>query len=240
MPNSTPWRILIVEDDTSIHETVQSAFELKGHQHQVIACENGSEAVAVFLKTKPHVVILDWMLPGKDGIDVLKEIREESNVPIIMASAKTEVADVELALKLGADDYLKKPYGALEAVTKVEALMKLPDRSDERIVEIGDIRIDVSAYEVFRAGAKIMLTPLEFNLLLTIAEDPKHTFTREELLKKVWLHKNLNDEADFKGKVDTRLVNVHIQRLRSKIEENPDDPQIVTTVRGRGYKAGAL
>jgi two-component system response regulator MtrA len=157
-----------------------------------------------------------------------------------MASAKTEVADVELALKLGADDYLKKPYGALEAVTKVEALMKLPDRSDERIVEIGDIRIDVSAYEVFRAGAKIMLTPLEFNLLLTIAEDPKHTFTREELLKKVWLHKNLNDEADFKGKVDTRLVNVHIQRLRSKIEENPDEPQIVTTVRGRGYKAGAL
>jgi two-component system response regulator MtrA len=117
--------------------------------------------------------------------------------------------------------------------------MNVPERSDNTVVKIGPLTIDVSAYEVSRGSKQILLTPLEFNLLLTIAEDPKHTFTREELLKKVWLHKNLNDEGDFKGKIDTRLVNVHIQRLRSKIEENPDDPQIVTTVRGRGYKAGA-
>jgi two-component system response regulator MtrA len=240
MPNSSPWRILIVEDDTTIHGMVENAFALRNKSDEIFACENGEDALSVFKKVKPHAVILDWMLPGKDGIDILKEIRLESNVPIIMASAKTEIDDVDLAISLGADGYLKKPYGAREALTMVEALMKLPERGDNRMVEIGDIKIDVSAYEVYRAGAKILLTPLEFNLLLTIAEDPKHTFTREELLKKVWLHKNLNEESDFKGKVDTRLVNVHIQRLRSKIEENPDEPQIVTTIRGRGYKAGAF
>jgi len=117
-------------------------------------------------------------------------------------------------------------------------VLNRPERTDNTVVRIGPIEIDVSAYEVRRNGVKILLTPLEFNLLLTIAEEPKHTFTREELLKKVWLHKNLNEQADFKGKIDTRLVNVHIQRLRSKIEENPDDPKILATVRGRGYKAG--
>ena len=240
MPNSSPWRILVVEDDTTIHEMVAQAFELRKQNDVVIACENGDDAMAVFRKVKPHVVILDWMLPGKEGIEILKEIRAESNVAVIMASAKTDIEEVDLAFAHKVDGYLKKPYGAREALSMVEALMKLPERVDEKMVELGDIRIDVSAYEVYRGDAKIMLTPLEFNLLLTIAEDPKHTFTREELLKKVWLHKNLSDETEFKGKVDTRLVNVHIQRLRSKIEENPDDPQIVTTVRGRGYKAGSF
>jgi two-component system response regulator MtrA len=195
--------------------------------------------VRVFKEAKPDVVILDWMLPGKDGLEILQELVALANTPVIMASAKTEVEDVERALDLGADDYIKKPYGGKELIRTITAVMNLPERSDNTIVEIGPLTIDVSAYEVTRGGKQILLTPLEFNLLLTIAEDPKHTFTREELLKKVWLHKNLNEEGDFKGKIDTRLVNVHIQRLRSKIEENPDEPQIVTTVRGRGYKAGA-
>jgi two-component system response regulator MtrA len=195
--------------------------------------------VRVFQDTKPDVVILDWMLPGKDGLEILQELVALANTPVIMASAKTEVEDVERALDLGADDYIKKPYGGKELIRTITAVMNVPERSDNTIVEIGPLTIDVSAYEVTRGNKQILLTPLEFNLLLTIAEDPKHTFTREELLKKVWLHKNLNEEGDFKGKIDTRLVNVHIQRLRSKIEENPDEPQIVTTVRGRGYKAGA-
>ncbi|MBP6043657.1 MAG: response regulator transcription factor [Rhodoluna sp.] len=233
------WKFLIVEDDRSILETVQAALQLKGHE--VVTCEDGSLAMDVFRKSKPDLVILDWMLPGKDGIEILKEIVAESSVPVVMASARTDEEEVSLALdKFGAADYAFKPYNTAELVLRATRLLKLVERNESDNVQIGPIAIDVSAYEVSRGGSKISLTPLEFNLLLTIAEDPKHTFTREELLKKVWLHKNLGDETDFKGKVDTRLVNVHIQRLRSKIEENPDDPQIVTTVRGRGYKAGAF
>jgi len=215
----------------------QTTLEVAGHR--VVTCDSGTDAVRVFQDTKPDVVILDWMLPGKDGLEILQELVALANTPVIMASAKTEVEDVERALDLGADDYIKKPYGGKELIRTITAVMNVPERSDNTIVEIGPLTIDVSAYEVTRGSKQILLTPLEFNLLLTIAEDPKHTFTREELLKKVWLHKNLNEEGDFKGKIDTRLVNVHIQRLRSKIEENPDEPQIVTTVRGRGYKAGA-
>jgi two-component system response regulator MtrA len=238
MPNSTPWKFLIVEDEVEMLEQVKNLLEMKGHA--VVACEDGTQAMDVFRKSKPDLVILDWMLGVKQGIEILKEIVAESSVPVIMATAKTDDEDFNLAMDLGAADYMFKPYNTSELVIRATRLLKRLEGSGNRTVEIGDIRIDVSAYEVFRGGAKILLTPLEFNLLLTIAEDPKHTFTREELLKKVWLHKNLNDETDFKGKVDTRLVNVHIQRLRSKIEENPDEPQIVTTVRGRGYKAGTF
>jgi two-component system response regulator MtrA len=231
------WKILVVEDEKLMLEMAQTTLEVAGHT--VVTCDSGADAVRVFQDTKPDVVILDWMLPGKDGLEILQELVALTNTPVIMASAKTEVEDVERALDLGADDYIKKPYGGKELIRTITAVMKVPERSDNTIVEIGPLTIDVSAYEVTRGNKHILLTPLEFNLLLTIAEDPKHTFTREELLKKVWLHKNLNEEGDFKGKIDTRLVNVHIQRLRSKIEENPDEPQIVTTVRGRGYKAGA-
>ena len=231
------WKILVVEDEKLMLEMAQATLEIAGHS--VVTCESGADAVDVFQASKPDVVILDWMLPGKDGLEILQEIVALSNTPVIMASAKTEVEDVERALELGADDYIKKPYGGKELVRRITAVMNLPERSDNTIGHIGPFTIDVSAYEVTRGSTQILLTPLEFNLLLTIAEEPKHTFTREELLKKVWLHKNLSEESDFKGKVDTRLVNVHIQRLRSKIEANPDDPQIVTTVRGRGYKAGA-
>ncbi|MEN9342930.1 MAG: hypothetical protein RIR24_517 [Actinomycetota bacterium] len=231
------WKILVVEDEKLMLEMAQTTLEVAGHS--VVTCDSGADAVKVFESSKPDVVILDWMLPGKDGLEILQELVAISNTPVIMASAKTEVEDVERALDLGADDYIKKPYGGKELIRTITAVMKVPERSDNTVVKIGPLTIDVSAYEVTRGSKQIQLTPLEFNLLLTIAEDPKHTFTREELLKKVWLHKNLNDEGDFKGKIDTRLVNVHIQRLRSKIEENPDDPQIVTTVRGRGYKAGA-
>lgn len=231
------WKILVVEDEKLMLEMAQATLEIAGHS--VVTCESGADAIEIFQASKPDVVILDWMLPGKDGLEILQEIVAISNTPVIMASAKTEVEDVERALEFGADDYIKKPYGGKELVRRITAVMKLPVRSDNAVVHIGPLTIDVSAYEVTRGSTQILLTPLEFNLLLTIAENPKHTFTREELLKKVWLHKNLSEENDFKGKVDTRLVNVHIQRLRSKIEENPDDPQIVTTVRGRGYKAGA-
>ncbi len=229
-------KVLLIEDEKPIQQIVRDTLELAGHE--LITCDTGDEAIDFFHKVKPDVVVLDWMLPGKDGLEILKELVAISQTPVIMASAKTDDDDIDLVFKSGAADYVKKPYGGKELLNKIQYLAAKPVREDSSIVRIGVLEIDVSAYEVRRNGVKILLTPLEFNLLLTIAEDPKHTFTREELLKKVWLHKNLNEQTDFKGKIDTRLVNVHIQRLRSKIEENPDDPKIVATVRGRGYKAG--
>lgn len=229
-------KILVIEDERDMLEVVKDVLSAAGHT--VFTCETGTDAMEMFRDKKPDVVVLDWQLPGKDGLEILQEIVAESQTPVIMASAKTNVEDVDRALDLGAADYIKKAYGGKELLSKIKSVLNRPVREDASIVKIGPIDIDVSAYEVRRNGVKILLTPLEFNLLLTIAEDPKHTFTREELLKKVWLHKNLNEQTDFKGKIDTRLVNVHIQRLRSKIEENPDEPKIVATVRGRGYKAG--
>ncbi|MFM6978333.1 MAG: response regulator transcription factor [Micrococcales bacterium] len=229
-------KILVIEDEQDMLDMVVTVLTAAGHT--VETCTTGDDAMDIFRENNPDVVVLDWQLPGKDGLEILQEIVAESQVPVIMASAKTNVEDVDRALDLGAADYIKKAYGGKELLSKIKSVLNRPERTDNTFVRVGPIEIDVSAYEVRRNGVKILLTPLEFNLLLTIAEDPKHTFTREELLKKVWLHKNLNEQADFKGKIDTRLVNVHIQRLRSKIEENPDDPKIVATVRGRGYKAG--
>lgn len=229
-------KILVIEDEQDMLDMVVTVLSAAGHT--VSTCTNGSEAMEKFHSAKPDVVILDWQLPGKDGLEILQEMVAISQTPVIMASAKTNIEDVDMALDLGAADYIKKAYGGKELLAKISSVLNRPERTDNTLIKIGPIEIDVSAYEVRRNGQKILLTPLEFNLLLTIAEDPKHTFTREELLKKVWLHKNLNEQSDFKGKIDTRLVNVHIQRLRSKIEENPDDPKIVATVRGRGYKAG--
>ena len=229
-------KILVIEDEQDMLDMVVTVLSAAGHT--VSTCINGSEAMDKFHSAKPDVVILDWQLPGKDGLEILQEMVAISQTPVIMASAKTNIEDVDMALDLGAADYIKKAYGGKELLAKITSVLNRPERTDNTLIKIGPIEIDVSGYEVRRNGQKILLTPLEFNLLLTIAEDPKHTFTREELLKKVWLHKNLNEQSDFKGKIDTRLVNVHIQRLRSKIEENPDDPKIVATVRGRGYKAG--
>lgn len=229
-------KILVIEDEQDMLDMVVTVLSAAGHT--VATCTTGSDAMDKFHSSKPDVVILDWQLPGKDGLEILQEMVAISQTPVIMASAKTNIEDVDMALDLGAADYIKKAYGGKELLAKITSVLNRPERTDNTLIKIGPIEIDVSAYEVRRNGQKILLTPLEFNLLLTIAEDPKHTFTREELLKKVWLHKNLNEQSDFKGKIDTRLVNVHIQRLRSKIEENPDDPKIVATVRGRGYKAG--
>ena len=230
------WKILVVEDEQPVLDMAEMWLGNAGHK--VITCVDGNLALEVFKKSKPDIVVLDWQLPGIQGIDLLPQMLEIANVPILMASAKTDIEEVERALELGAVDYIKKSYGGKELVAKVNAVMNRPERKDNTRIIIGPIEIDVSAYEVRRNGQRIQLTPLEFNLLLTIAETPDHTFTREELLKEVWGHKNLPDPNESKTKVDTRLVNVHIQRLRSKIETDPNDPQIVTTVRGRGYKAG--
>ena len=191
---------------------------------------DGTEAVERFRQMKPDLVLLDVMLPGLDGIEVCEIIRHESGVPIIMLTARTDTRDVVRGLEAGADDYVVKPFKSVELIARIRARLREPQQDQAETLRIGDLTIDVSAHEVRRGADPISLTPLEFDLLAILARKPQQVFTREVLLEKVW---------GYQYKADTRLVNVHVQRLRAKIEQDPDHPTIVTTVRGVGYRAGA-
>jgi len=196
---------------------------------EALFCDSGEAALAKVRETKPDVVLLDLMLPGKDGIEVCREIRAESDVPIVMLTAKTDTVDVVLGLESGADDYVVKPFKPKELVARIRARLRRVDQAIPETLRIGDLVIDVPGHSVKRDGVPIPLTPLEFDLLVCLARKPWQVFNREELLEQVW---------GYRHAADTRLVNVHVQRLRSKIEKDPEHPQIVVTVRGVGYKAG--
>ena len=221
-------RILVVDDDTSLSEMLTIVLRNEGFETAVIA--DGSQALTAVRELRPDLVLLDLMLPGMNGIDVCRVLRSDSGVPIVMLTAKTDTVDVVLGLESGADDYIMKPFKPKELVARVRARLRRNEDEPAEMLSIADIEIDVPAHKVTREGVQVSLTPLEFDLLVALARKPRQVFTREVLLEQVW---------GYRHPADTRLVNVHIQRLRSKIEENPDDPQIVTTVRGRGYKAGA-
>jgi two-component system response regulator MtrA len=192
-------------------------------------CANGDRALAEFRDYRPDVVLLDLMLPGKDGIDVCKEIRAESGVPIVMLTAKSDTVDVVVGLESGADDYIVKPFKPKELVARIRARVRRFEEPAPEALSIGDLSIDVAGHVVVRDGTPIALTPLEFDLLVCLARKPWQVFTREVLLEQVW---------GYRHAADTRLVNVHVQRLRSKVEHDPENPEIVVTVRGVGYKAG--
>ena len=192
-------------------------------------CPTGDQALAVFRDFRPDLVLLDLMLPGKDGLDVCREIRAESGTPIVMLTAKSDTVDVVLGLESGADDYVVKPFKPKELIARVRARVRKYDAEPPESLQIGDLRIDVAGHRVSRDDTPISLTPLEFDLLVCLARKPWQVFTREVLLEQVW---------GYRHAADTRLVNVHVQRLRSKIEHDPEHPEIVVTVRGVGYKAG--
>ena len=192
-------------------------------------CPTGDQALAVFREFRPDLVLLDLMLPGKDGLDVCREIRAESGTPIVMLTAKSDTVDVVLGLESGADDYVVKPFKPKELIARVRARVRKYDAEPPESLQIGDLRIDVAGHRVTRDDTPISLTPLEFDLLVCLARKPWQVFTREVLLEQVW---------GYRHAADTRLVNVHVQRLRSKIEHDPEHPEIVVTVRGVGYKAG--
>jgi two-component system response regulator MtrA len=191
-------------------------------------CDDGSKAQGIFKETKPDLVLLDLMLPGIDGIEVCKRIRSESGVPIVMLTARGDTLDVVKGLESGADDYIVKPFKPKELVARIKARLRKDDLKAELLV-LADLTIDVVGHSVKRNGKEISLTPLEFDLLLALARKPWQVYTREQLLTDVWHYRN---------PADTRLVNVHVQRLRSKVEHDPENPEIVMTVRGVGYKAG--
>jgi len=219
-------KILVIDDDNALREMVGIVLSAAGFTPEY--CPDGDQALEKFKQFEPDLVLLDVMLPGKDGIAVCREIRNIAGTPIIMLTAKTETTDVVLGLEAGADDYIVKPFEPSVLTARIKARLR-PMTSLEEAVTIGPLTLDVVGHQVLKNGSQISLTPLEFNLLLTLAQKPKQVFTREMLLEKVW---------GYHYKADTRLVNVHVQRLRSKIEEDPDNPKIVSTVRGIGYRAG--
>ncbi len=221
-------RILVVDDDVALAEMVGIVLRAEGFEP--LFCSHGDEALEAFRSGKPDLVLLDLMLPGKDGTEICRLIRAESGVPIVMLTAKSDTVDIVVGLESGADDYIPKPFKAKELIARVRARLRHNEQPSPEQLVIGDLRIDVAGHRVSRAAELIALTPLEFDLLVALARKPWQVFTRETLLEKVW---------GYRHAADTRLVNVHVQRLRSKIEHDPEHPEIVVTVRGVGYKAGA-
>ncbi len=221
-------RILVVDDDTALAEMIGIVLRTEGFEPSF--CADGSGALDAFREVKPDLVLLDLMLPGIDGIEVCNRIRSESGVPIIMLTAKTDTSDVVKGLESGADDYMVKPFNPKELVARIRTRLRPASTNSQDALQIGDLTLDVAGHEVTRGETRINLTPLEFDLLLTLASKPQQVFTREMLLEQVW---------GYHYKADTRLVNVHVQRLRAKVEDDPDNPRIVMTVRGVGYRAGA-
>jgi len=220
-------RVLVVDDDPALSEML--GIVLRGEGFDPVFCADGNRAMGVFRDSKPDLVLLDLMLPGRDGIDVCKQIRAESGVPIVMLTAKSDTVDVVLGLESGADDYIIKPFKPKELVARVRTRLRRETAPTAERLAIGDLTIDVAGHAVTRDDQSIGLTPLEFDLLVALARKPWQVFTREVLLEQVW---------GYRHAADTRLVNVHVQRLRSKIEQDPERPEIVVTVRGVGYKAG--
>jgi two-component system response regulator MtrA len=220
-------RVLVVDDDPALAEMLGIVLRSEGFLPSFVA--DGERALAAFREARPDIVLLDLMLPGMSGIDVCRAIRIESGVPIVMLTAKSDTVDVVLGLESGADDYVVKPFKPKELVARVRARLRRTDEPAPEVLQIGDITIDVAGHSVKRADRNIPLTPLEFDLLVALARKPRQVFTREVLLEQVW---------GYRHAADTRLVNVHVQRLRSKVEKDPEHPVVVLTVRGVGYKAG--
>lgn len=220
-------KVLVVDDDVALAEML--GIVLRGEGFEPAFCADGNEAVGMFHEFRPDIVLLDLMLPGMDGIEICRAIRAESGVPIVMLTAKSDTIDIVVGLESGADDYVVKPFKPKELVARLRARVRRLDEPVPTNLTICDLAIDVNGHTVKRGDQQIPLTPLEFDLLMCLARKPGQVFSREALLQEVW---------GYRHAADTRLVNVHVQRLRSKVEHDPEKPEIVLTVRGVGYKAG--
>lgn len=222
-------RILLVDDEPLILKGLKYTLEQEGYETD--SAMDGEEALAKFFGGQYDMILLDVMLPKLDGISVCQRIREHSNVPIIMLTAKGEDMDKILGLEYGADDYVTKPFNILEVKARMKAVMrrfgkKKQETSSGRMIEKGELRIDCESRRVFRGEKELNLTAKEFDLLELLAKNPNKVYSRENLLNIVWGY-------EYPG--DARTVDVHIRRLREKIEENPSEPKYVYTKWGVGY-----
>lgn len=225
-------KILIIEDEPNIRELV--LYNLKANGYEGIEAEDGYMGMAMIHKEKPDLVLLDIMLPGKNGYDICKELRDEGNkTPIIMLTAKTEEIDKVLGLEFGADDYISKPFGIREMIARIKAVLRRYDHiheempPGEHILTIDDLEINIERHQVKVGERLVDLTLKEFELLCYLAENRGRVLTRDQLLDKVW-------GIEYAG--ETRTVDVHIRYLRKKLGQGGDEEKYIETIRGRGYK----
>ena len=218
-------KILIVDDDENICEVIRMYLNSSNYDNRIV--NNGKDVENVFIEYKPDLVLLDIMLPNIDGIDVLKWIRKESEVPVIMLTAKGDTFDKVLALELGADDYIVKPFEPKELLARVKAVMRRynTDSTNKEVIDYSDLNVDANSYNVLYRGEEIKMPPKEFELLYYLASNKNKVFTREQLLCEVWGY-------DYPG--DSRTVDVHIKRLREKVKSGENWE--LQTVWGVGYK----
>ncbi|MGI6604432.1 MAG: response regulator [bacterium] len=222
-------KILVVDDEESILELLRYNLEKEGYS--VLSVQDGAEAIEMAKREKPDLVLLDLMLPVVDGLEVCRRLRQSSNVPILMLTAKREETDRIVGLELGADDYLTKPFGIRELLARVRAILRRTRGYEElgpsQRITVRGLVIDPERHEVIVRGKKVELTLKEFELLSFLARNPGRVFPREELLERLW-------DYEFLG--DSRTLDVHIRHLREKIEVDPSNPIYIKTVRGVGYK----
>ncbi|MCA0216379.1 MAG: response regulator transcription factor [Actinobacteria bacterium] len=221
-------RILIVEDESSLSEPLAYLLEREGYETSIAA--DGLQAVADFDRTGADLVLLDLMLPGMSGTEVCREIRTRSSVPIIMLTAKDSEVDIVVGLELGADDYVTKPYSTRELLARIRAVLRRrvdTDLDDNQVLESGTVRMDVERHTVSVDGKDVPMPLKEFELLELLLRNSGRVLTRGQLIDRVW-------GADYFG--DTKTLDVHIKRIRSKIEKIPGEPTMLVTVRGLGYR----
>ncbi len=226
-------KILVVDDEVSIRRILENRLSMIGYT--VVTASDGEEALAVYKKELPNLIILDIMMPKLDGYGVCQEIRKDSDIPIIMLTALGDVADRITGLELGADDYVVKPFSPKELEARIKAILRRVDRISlhstalpSGIISMGGIKIDTNRRQVYKQNEKIRLTGMEFSLLELLMSKSGEAFSRASILQEVW---GYTPERH----VDTRVVDVHISRLRSKLEEDPSNPDLILTARGTGY-----
>ena len=222
-------RILLVEDEDSFSDPLSYLLGKEGYE--VSVADDGLKALAEFDRNGADLVLLDLMLPGVSGTEVCRELRSKSNVPIIMLTAKDSEIDKVVGLELGADDYVTKPYSSRELLARVRAVLRRNVESegfdDESVLEAGGVRIDVERHVVSVRGEELSMPLKEFELLEILIRNSGRVMTRGQLIDRIW-------GEDYVG--DTKTLDVHVKRLRAKVEQNPSEPRLLTTVRGLGYK----
>jgi two-component system response regulator RegX3 len=221
-------KVLVVEDEQSLREALVFFLEKEGHQVSVAV--DGEEAIRVFESSGPEIILLDLMLPKMDGNQVCKQIRQSSNVPIIMLTAKDSEIDKIVGLEIGADDYVTKPYSTRELLARINAVLRRqvePPITADSVLIAGELRLDSDRHVVTLNGNPLTLPLKEFELLELLMENVNRVLTRGQIIDRVW-------GSNYFG--DTKTLDVHIKRLRSKVEEDPARPKYIQTVRGLGYK----